>query len=47
MNGMVSIQNLCYLQVVGQSQFSKEIEEMKNLLHKHIDPQAIHRNEMT
>lgn len=47
MNGMQSLNDLCFLQVRGQNQLSKEVEELKSLTHKNIDFTALHRNEIT
>ena len=47
MNGMQDIQDLCYLQVKGQNQLQKEIDETKNLGTKYFDGNAIHRDEET
>ena len=47
MNGMTKIEDLCYLQVNGQSQLKKEIEEISKIKNKKLDLQALHRNEIT
>ena len=47
MAGIQKMSDICFLQVRGQNQFSKEIEEIKNVQQKHIDFNALHRNEMT
>ena len=39
--------NLIHLQVLGQNQLPKEIQETKTIASKTIDLEAIHRNEMT
>lgn len=44
---MTNLNNLCFLQVRGKNQLTKEVEELKNLVIKHIDFDAIHRNEIT
>ena len=47
MNGMGNVNNLCFLQVKGKNQFEKEILETKEITHKVIDKEALHRNENT
>lgn len=44
---MQNLNNIYFLQVKGQNQLTKEVEELKGLDKKHIDFDAIHRNEMT
>ena len=45
--GMEDVRDLCLLQIKGHNQFSKEVEELKDLPVKLIDMQALHRNEKT
>ena len=45
MHGLNDIKELCFLQVHGQSQLSKEVQETKHLPNKYYDFDALHRNE--
>ena len=47
MNGMGNVNNVCFLQIKGKSQFEKEILETKEITQKVIDQTALHRNENT
>lgn len=47
MNGMNTLNDLVHLQVNGQNQLDKEIEEIKNSHRLQIDESALHRNEIT
>ena len=47
MNGLTDIKDLCFLQVKGQSQLAKEMDETRQIAHKFIDEDALHRNEIT
>lgn len=47
MNGMQTVNNLCFLQIKGVNKLDKEINETQSILCKVIDRDAIHRNEQT
>lgn len=47
MNGMEDLNDLVHLQVIGESQISKELQEMYGVKQKVFDMEALHRNEIT
>ena len=47
MNGLTDIKDICYLQIKGKNKLAKEINETRHLAAKHIDLDALHRNELT
>ena len=47
MNGMEDMNQLSYLQIKGQNQLKKEIEDYKAVKDKKIDFDIFHKNEMT
>ena len=47
LNGIGNLNDICHLQIRGKNQFRKEVKELEGIQHKHIDHQALFRNEMT
>ena len=47
MNGMNDLNDMVYLQVIGESQIGKELQEMFYVKEKVFDQEALHRNELT
>ena len=47
LGGVQKMSDICFLQVRGQNQLTKEIEEMKSVQCKQVDFEALHRNEVT